>query len=115
MAAQPISAQPPAPVARIFKATRGSQGRVIRGVEISEANAIAERLAGNDVVVCGNRARANRQLAQRIENAVKRPNKRQDPHEREGPYALPHFQPIQRPPAGHTFYETAHRKAARNP
>jgi hypothetical protein len=28
---------------------------------------------------------------------------------------LPHFQPIQRPPAGHTFYETAHRKAARNP
>jgi hypothetical protein len=72
-------------------------------------------LAGNDVVVCGDQPRANRELAQRIENAVKQPNVRQDPHAQAGPYALPHFQPIQRPPAGHTFYETAHRQAAQNP
>ena len=32
-----------------------------------------------------------------------------------GPFALPHFQPDPRPPEGHVFYVTDHRKAAKRP
>jgi hypothetical protein len=102
------------PLARIYKATRGSLGRVIRGVEITEPEAIAERLAGRDVVVCDGPPLANRRLALRIENSLG-PCFRQDPHKAAGPYALPHFQQLQPPPQGHTFYETPGKKAARNP
>ncbi|MGH7201298.1 MAG: hypothetical protein ACREJB_11885 [Planctomycetaceae bacterium] len=40
-------------------------------------------------------------------------NAREDPPHvaTAGPQALPHFQPKHRPPAGHTFFETATRKA----
>lgn len=106
--AKPVEAE-----VRIYSATCGSLGRVIRGKVISEAEAVVERKAGRDVVVCDSDGRANRETAQRIENAVG-PNKREDPHEKAGPYALPHFQPEPRPPAGHTFYETRVKKAAKN-
>ena len=57
---------------KIHRATLGSLGRVIRGAEITEAEAVVARLAGQDVVVCGESHKANRLLAQRIENAVEK-------------------------------------------
>src|SRR6266480_6380392 len=96
---------------RIFKATRGSLGRVVRGQEITEAEAVAERQAGGDIVVCEGTTRANRDLARRIESAVG-PCFRQDAHDEAGPYALPHWQQIDPPPEGHSFYETNGKKAA---
>jgi hypothetical protein len=100
--------------AKIYKATRGSLGRVIRGAEITEAEAVLERMAERDIVVCGGELQDNRAVAHRIENIVG-PNKRQTPHRNAGPYALPHYQPLGRPPYGHSFYETALKKAAKNP
>lgn len=99
---------------RIFKATRGSLGRVIRGTQIGEAEAVATRRTGGDIVVCDSAPRANRNLARRIESAVG-PCKRQAPHRSAGPYALPHYQQITPPPEGHSFYETVNRKAAKGP
>jgi hypothetical protein len=116
MAAKPRASQAAAAAtpSKIYKATRGSLGRVVRGAEITEAEAVLERRAGRDIVVCEGAPRVNRAVAQKIENAVG-PNERQDPHRSAGPYALPHFQPRQRPPEGHSFYETAGKKAAKNP
>jgi hypothetical protein len=34
------------------------------------------------------------------------------PHAKAGPKSLPHCQPSDRPPEGHTFYETEKRKAS---
>ncbi len=62
------------------------------------------------MVVCGDDVDANRRLAERIESAVG-PCERGEPHSKAGPRALPHYQPEPRPPQGHTFYETARRKA----
>jgi hypothetical protein len=108
-----MSAATPEP--KLHRATRGSLGRVVRGAELSEAEAIAAYRAGNDIVVCGGTGAANRALAQKIANAVG-PNKRGVPHQkRAGPHALPHFQPDPRPPDGHVFYETDKRKAALSP
>jgi hypothetical protein len=108
---QPAVSLPP----RVYKATRGSQGKVIRGIEITEAVAVAEYAGGNDVVVCGDETRANRSFARRIASTVG-PCRMAVPHTKTaGPYALPHFQPDPRPPLGHVFYETEHRKAALNP
>ncbi len=115
MATKPKAAQPLGPsLAKICEATRGNLGRVIRGAEITEAQAVLERLAGRDIVVCDGPPRENRAVGRRIEDAVGS-NERQDPHESAGQYALPHFQQRQQPPLGHTFYETAGKKAARNP
>jgi hypothetical protein len=100
--------------ARIFKATRGSLGRVIREIEITEEEAVAERRAARDIVVCDGSAVENRRLAWRIESTVG-PCYREDPHRKAGPYALPHYQQESPPPEGHSFYETEHKKAARNP
>ena len=105
---------PPLEPPTIHRATRGARGRVIRGEEISEAEAVAQRRLGRDVVVCGDSIAANREAAKAIEAQVG-PYKAGEPHTRVGPYVLPHFQPEPRPPAGHTFYETEHRKAAKNP
>ncbi len=100
--------------AQICKATRGSLGRVVRGAEITEADAVLERRAGRDIVVCGGEHKANRALARKVEAQVG-PYKEAPPHKYLGPYALPHFQPNPRPPEGHAFYETANLKAAKNP
>ncbi len=99
---------------RICTAVRGNLGRVIRGAAITEAQAVLERRAGHDIVVCDGAPRESRAVARRIEDAVG-PNERQDPHRSAGPYALPHFQQLRQPPLGHSFYETAGKKAARNP
>jgi len=66
------------------------------------------------VVVCGEDVAANRRLAGLVEAAVGT-CLRSDPHRRAGPLALPHFQQDQPPPDGHTFYETANRKARKRP
>jgi len=88
---------------------------VLRGTEIDVATAIARRRSGLDVVVCGANLKANRALAASIESAVG-PCQRGIPHSRHaGPLALPHFQQAAPPPAGHTFYETEHRKAKKKP
>lgn len=95
----------------IYRATLASNGDVRKVDRIEELQAVAERQAGRDVVVCGDNLSANRSLAQRIEQAASGTYQRHPPHAYAGPGALPHFQPDPRPPAGHTFYETPHRRA----
>ena len=88
---------------------------MIRGAEIDFASAVARRGTGFDVVVCGEDGNANRAQARAIETAVG-PCQRSDPHlGSAGPHALPHFQQVTPPPAGHTFYETGKRRARKKP
>jgi hypothetical protein len=96
---------------QICKATLADHGDVFKGASITEAQAVAERAAGRDVVVCGDDLNVNRALAQKIEHTANGRYKRCPPHASAGPSALPHFQPDPRPPDGHTFYETTNRKA----
>jgi hypothetical protein len=105
-------AEPPSPP-EIFEATLGRQGSVVKGKAINQAEAEARRKAGLDVVVCGSDSDVNRRLAGQIERNANGAAKRSFPHKSAGPHALPHFQPDPRPPEGHTFYETEHRKAAK--
>ncbi len=98
--------------AKVFAASRGPLGRVHRESEITEEEAVARRKAGQDIVVCGPDHKANRRLARKIEATIG-PSVRQDPHEKAGPYALPHYQQ-KSGFQGHSFYETANRRAARN-
>ncbi len=97
--------------ATVFEATLGGKGDVVKGAEITEPQAIAERKAGRDVVVCGDDLTANRDLAKRIEQKANGSYRRCPPHASAGPNALPHYQPNPRGPQGHTFYETPNRKA----
>jgi len=115
MAARQAAPQSPASSApKVYEAVQGPLGKVIKGTEVTVAEAIARRKASLDIVVCGENHKANRRLARAVENAVG-PNTPQPPHKRLGPYALPHFQPDPRPPEGHSFYETDKLKAAVNP
>ncbi len=97
------SAEPP----KIHEATlaSGPSGVVFKGVEIDVAEAVTRRQAGLDIVVCEGNRKANKNLARQIETAVG-PYEPQEPHASAGPHALPHYQPAERPPAGHSFYET---------
>lgn len=98
----PPAAQPTSqPV--IYQATVGTGGRVTKGALLSRIQAEAARQAGLDVVVCGPDLASNRSLAGAIEKNANGSAKRCPPHARAGPYALPHYQPDPRPPAGHTF------------
>jgi hypothetical protein len=108
---KPAPAAPKRPP-QIFKASLGSEGRVIKGEQIDQAEAEVLRKAGQDVVVCGPDHRANRSLAGQIERNANGTAKRCPQHPNAGRYALPHFQPDPRPPEGHTFYETSNRRAA---
>ena len=107
MAAKPNAsrrgAQQPA---RICKAMRGNLGRVIRGAEITEREAVLERLAGHDIVVCDGGFKANRALARKIESQVG-PCKEEPAHTDIGPYALPHFQPNRARPKATPFLKRA--------
>lgn len=111
MTPQPAAASPLRPPA-IHEADRasGPSGAILFGAVIDFNAAVARRQTGLNVVVCGGDVAANRCLAGTIEAAVGA-CQRSDPHRRAGPLALPHFQQDMPPPEGHTFYETANRKA----
>ena len=115
MTPQPTSSIPSSPPT-IQEAERasGPSGAVLAGTIIDFHAAVARRQAGLDVVACGEDVVANRRLAGAIEGAVGA-CQRNDPHRRAGPLALPHFQQDAPPPQGHTFYETANRKARKRP
>jgi len=68
------------------------------------------RKAGKDVVVCGPEDRSNRHRAEAIERGATKDVVHHAPHANAGPDALWHFQPVARPPSGHTFYERSARK-----
>ena len=110
MATDPTPPPAPAPTIHEAELESGPSGGVIRGAEITFDEAVARRKAGEDVVVCGDDAETNRRLAEKIEATVG-PCQRGNPHSKAGPRALPHYQPDPRPPTGHTFYETARRRA----
>ncbi len=112
MTPQPATATHLLAPSTIHEAERasGPSGAVLVGAAIDFVVAVARRQAGLDVVVCGEDVAANRRLAGTIEAAIGACF-RSDPHRRTGPLALPHFQQDTPPPDGHTFYETAHRKA----
>ena len=96
---------------KIHEATLGADGAVKKGPAITQVQAEARRKAGKDVVVCGSDLSANRELARLIEAKANGRYKLSPPHPNAGSHALPHYQPDPRPPQGHTFYETANRKA----
>ena len=97
---------------KVYKATFGTGGDVVRGDQISEGEAVQERQAGNDVVVCGPNLADNYDLAEKIESTANGNCKPCPPHVAMGPGALPHFQPDPRGTVmGHTFYETVKRRA----
>jgi hypothetical protein len=92
-------------------ATDGT-GRLFKGAALTHADAILERQAGRDVVVCGAVEWQNARWARSIEAAVG-PCLQCSPHTRKaGPQALPHFHQVTRNPGGHCFFETAAQKAS---
>jgi hypothetical protein len=104
---------PPVAAPRIFAARleAGTSGGVLRlPRELSLIEAVRERKLGRDIVVHGDNEDANRKLAQEIESLVG-PCLRHPPHSSAGLQSLSHFQPKQRPPQGHSFYETSKRKS----
>lgn len=97
---------------RLHKASFGTGGDVIRGCRLTDVEAVAERQAGRDIVVCGPSLADNYDLAEKIERAANGNCKPCPPHFAMGPGALPHFQPDPRGTrTGHTFYETTKRKS----
>lgn len=116
MTPQPTAVTPPPQPPTIHEAERasGPTGAVLSGAVLDFNAAVIRRQTGLDVVVCGEDVSANRRLAGAIEAAVG-VCRREDPHRRAGPLALPHFQQETPPPEGHAFYETANRKARKRP
>jgi hypothetical protein len=78
----------------IFKATPVADGNVAKGEPITEAQAVSERRAGRDVVVCGDDLAGNRDLAKRIENTANGSYKRCPPHANAGPMPCHIISPI---------------------
>jgi len=95
--------------ATIHEATCLTDGGVKKGRVITQAQAESLRKNGLDVVVCGPQHRENMRLAKAIEQNANGRWKLCPPQA--GQNSLPHCQPDPRPPAGHTFYETAKRHA----
>jgi hypothetical protein len=91
----------------------GPSGAILRGEELEMVEAVARRLAGEDVVVCGLDTDTNRRLAYQVEVGVGPPGRPQAPHKNAGPLSLPHYHQLSRSPEGHTFYETNKRKTRR--
>ena len=99
----------------IHEASQGPDGKVFREAMIAEADAVALRRAELDIVVCGDETAENCALARAIETAAGKCY-HDGPHERiAGPFALPHWQQDQPPPAGHSFYETHAKKSFEKP
>jgi hypothetical protein len=105
----------PAPAAKptIHEAfcSQDGSGGVLRGKDLTRAEAIRHRQSGGDVVVCGPDTFANAREPHAIESTVE-PCIPDGPHlDAAGALALPHFQQRVPPTEGHTFYETPLRKA----
>src|SRR5262245_11213108 len=108
--AEPTSRAPPITIHDATRATDGSGG-VIKGATITRAEAEQRRLKGLHIVVCGADELANRLEAADIE-ASAGPWTHHTPHSKTaGVKALPHFQQRLKTHGGHSFYETATRKA----
>jgi hypothetical protein len=110
-----MSTQPPpaTPVICAASAT-GPNGAVYRGPVCTVNQAVALRKAGKDIVVCDGTFNDNRDLARHIEEgAAGSRNVMEHPAHKKtaGPDALPHFQPKNRPPEGHSFFETRSERA----
>src|SRR5262245_32078128 len=105
-------------VSDIYAASRATDGSdaVDRGVKLTEAEAVARRKAGGDVVVCGPDTFQNVALARKIEEAATPAGGTciyHGPHG--GPLSLPHWQQEFPPPEGHCFHETNRRQARIKP
>src|SRR5438105_2150974 len=114
MASPPASAG----VCEIYAATCAKDGSdaVDRGVRLTEAEAVARRKTGGDIVVCGPDTIRNDALARKIEAAATPPGGvciYHGPHG--GLLSLPHWQQAVAPPAGHSFHETNRRQARTSP
>ena len=109
----PASPSPSRPPPQIYEAelASGPSGAVERGGELTRDEAVERRRRGQDIVVCGDETRTNRNLAREIEAAVGPPTTAQPPEPKAGPFALPHFHQQSRDPEGHSFYETDRRRA----
>jgi len=95
---------------------RDGSDAVDRGVQLTEAEAIARRKASGDIVVCGPDTFRNVALARKIEEAATPTGGKciyHGPHG--GPLSLPHWQQDFPPPQGHSFHETNRRQARRTP
>src|SRR5438270_11787596 len=99
----------------IYEGTRATDGSdvVIRGRELTRGQAVAGRVAGGDIVVCGPDTVHNDRVAWEIEVAAtpggSAPPIYHGPHG--GPLSLPHRQQKIPPPRGHAFHETHVRQA----
>ncbi len=104
---------PTSPSPEVHEATRAADGSggVIKGALLTQDQAEARRCVGLDIVVCGVDAVANRLLAADIEAAAGPWTHHYPNLATTGLRALPHFQQRRKPPAGHSFYETASHKA----
>ena len=103
-----------AQLVRIYAATLGRDGAVVKEAEIDETEAVAMRSRGEDVVVCGSDHVANLRQAKSIEQQAHGPDVVNcPPHPTAGARALPHFHPRSRHVGGHCFYETKRLKAKR--
>jgi len=90
----------------IHEANVGRNGKVFAGAMLTEAEAVGRRRQGQDIVVRGDDTVVNCQAARTIEDQVGA-SVHDGPHIRSaGPFALPHWQQLRPPPAGHSFYET---------
>src|SRR5207244_2097674 len=97
----------------ICEATRAidGTGAVLRGQQLTRDQAEARRQNGLDIVVCGADETDNYLLAADIEAAAGPWTHHRSHPVNAGPRALPHFQQRRKPPHGHSFYETATKKA----
>jgi hypothetical protein len=90
----------------------GPDGAVEKGDNpISEAEAVSRLKAGGDIVVCGPKRRANRNLARTLIELTFGEDCVED-LQHGGRMALPHFHPPRRTPEGvHAFFEAPPRHA----
>lgn len=112
-----VSAPFAPPLSAIYEAVRATDGSdaVIRGTELTQAQAVDRRKAGGDIVVCGPDTPRNDRLAHDIEAAAASGKLiiYHGPHG--GPQSLPHWQQKTSPPEGHSFHETHVRRARTTP
>jgi hypothetical protein len=112
----PTQAEPAAPEPQVvYEAilASGPSGIVECGAALTDEEAIKQRQAGRDIVVCGPNGRANRARARKIEEGAGTPVIDEPRHQNAGPHSLRHFHQASRNPPGHSFYEDSSGRKAR--